>query len=157
MLRRQRGGITWEAMLQEGGVCGPGAGLALPLIACCVILVNLVPSWGHGLISEASGRFTFSVHEVAPSQTSPVMTRGLCPWVGRSILGEDSQAHEKERSSRGSWPERGLILPDPSQRRALFSLIRLSQRRERRKRKELLGLPWVSPNQAFSQSILSSF
>ena len=122
MLRRQRGGITWEAMLQEGGVCGPGAGLALPLIACCVILVNLVPSWGHGLISEASGRFIFRVHEVPPSQTSPVMTRGLCPWVGRSILGEDSQAHENERSSRGSWPERGLILPEPSQRRALFSL-----------------------------------
>lgn len=149
-------GITWEAMLQEGGVCGPGAGLALPLIACCRSFVNLVPSWGHGLISEASGRFTFRVHEVALSQTSPVMTRGSCPWVGRSILGEDSQAHENERSSRGSC-QRGLILPEPSQRQALFLSIRLSQRRERRKRKELLGLPWVSPSQAFSQNILSSF
>lgn len=109
-------------MLQEGGICGPGAGLALPLIASCVIHINLVPSWGHGLISEASGRFTFRVHEVAPSQMSPVMTRGLCPWVGRSILGEDSQAHEKERRNRASWPERGLVLPEPSQRLALFSL-----------------------------------
>ena len=44
-------GELGKQVLQEGGICGPRAGLALPLIASCVIHINLVPSWGHGLVS----------------------------------------------------------------------------------------------------------
>lgn len=145
MLRRQRGGITWEASAAGGRSLWswgwPGSATHCSLCDPH----KSVPSRGHGLISEASGRFTFRVYEVAPSQTSPVMTHGLCPWVGRSILGEDSQAHEKERRNRGSWLERGLILPEPSQRLALFAFHQTQPEKGEEKEERTFGTTLGQP------------
>jgi len=157
MLRRQRGGITWEASAAVGrGLWSWGWPGSATRCSLCDPHKS-VPSWGRGLISEASeGRFTFRVHEVAPSQTSPAVTHGLClGWAEASLVRTATPMRRKEGIGAAGWREGSFSL-SPAKDWHFSLFIRLSQRRERKKRNELLGLPWVSPSQAFSHCILSS-